>query len=195
MHRSIIAFATIAFLSLSVHAEPTRYVFDKEHTTILFFVDHLGFSDKIGQFREYEGELWWDEKNPEKSSVSITLKPASVDSGSTALDKVLQDKDWFNTAQYPDITFKSTQVKVTGGNTADVTGWMTLLGKEKPVTMQVTFNKSGVHPVNKKFVSGFSLKGALKRSAFGMENGIPMVGDEVRFLAEVECFSDSPAEK
>ena len=99
----------------------------------------------------------------------------------------MKSPDFFDVAKYPDMTFKSTKVVVTGDNTADITGDLTILGITKPVTLKVVHNKSGVLPMNDKmFVAGFSAMGKIKRSDFGMTNGIPMVGDDVDLYLEVQ---------
>ena len=179
----LLIFLTIA---KSANAAPEKYVFDKDHTTILFFVNHLGFSDKIGKFNDYDGYFIFDQEAPEKSSVDIHLKPTGIDTFSTELNKILQEKSWFNSKAYPDIHFKSTKITVTGKNQADILGWLSFLGKEKPVTLHAIFNKYGVHPVTKKYVAGFSADSVINRSQFGMNNYVPFVGENVRLHIELE---------
>lgn len=177
------AFISVLYVSPVKAAE---YHFDKEHTTILFFVDHLGFSDKVGRFTDYDGTLSFDEDHPEQGSIKVTLHPAGIRTDSEKLDEVLQSKDWFNTKEYPDITFESTSIDKTGDNKADISGWMSMLGQRHYVTFHTTFNKAGTHPVTGQYVSGFSATGDIKRSQFGMNNQVPMVGDEVEVRIEAE---------
>lgn len=172
----------------AVSAEPEKYVFDKDHTTILFYINHLGFSDKIGRFDDYDGYFVLDRANPEKSFVDVTVRPRGINTGSKALDREVQKDGWFNTAKYPTVHFKSTQVKLTGDNTADVTGYLTMLGQEKPVTMRVVFNRSGTHPVNKQQVAGFRADLNIKRTEWGMNNFVPMVGEYVRIQVQAEGY-------
>lgn len=168
------------------YAAPDKYVFDKEHTIILFSVNHLGFSDKIGRFADYDGYFIFDQQNPEASSVDIIIRPTGIDTFSLVLDKLLQGKDWFNTAAYPEIHFKSSKIKITGDNTADIVGWLSMLGKDKPVTLHTKFNKSGVNPANKLYIAGFSADAVVSRSQFGMNNYVPFVGEDVKLRIEVE---------
>ena len=98
----------------------------------------------------------------------------------------MKNEDFFNVEKFPEMTFKSTGVTVTGENTGDVTGDLTLLGVTKPVTLHVTFNKAGKHPMGDKYAAGFSATGTLRRSDFGMDYGLPMVSDEVELRIEVE---------
>jgi polyisoprenoid-binding protein YceI len=67
------------------------------------------------------------------------------------------------------------------------------LGVTKPVTLDVIFNKGGIHPYSKKYVAGFSATGKLNRSEFGMTYGLPGVGDEVNISIEVEGIREEPA--
>jgi polyisoprenoid-binding protein YceI len=179
-------FAISCFMASTAFAAPVKYNFDKDHTTILFYVNHLGFDDKVGRFGDYDGYFMFDKEKPENSSVDITLKPAGIDTFVPALNTEIQGEKWFNTAKYPEIHFKSTKIKVTGDKKADIIGWLSFLGKEKAVTMHVKFNKDGVHPMTKKNVAGFSADTTINRSQFGMNNGVPFVGEDVRLHIEVE---------
>lgn len=165
---------------------PDRYEFDKSHTHIVFMVEHLGFSKTIGRFKDFDGYFTFDEKEPAKSEVKVTLKPASVDTSISALDKELLGEKFFNVQKFPTMEFKSTAVAVTGEKTGSVAGELTLLGVTKPVKLDVTYNKSGVHPYTNNYVSGFSIRTKLKRSDFGMNAYLPDVGDEVTAIIEVE---------
>jgi polyisoprenoid-binding protein YceI len=178
--------APLALCMASPAFAADNYELDKSHTRILFYVNHLGFSDTIGDMTKYDGSFTFDEKDPSKSSVTLSLDPTGIRTSSEALDKHLQNADFFNTEKFPKITFTSTAVKVTGENTGEVTGDMTLLGVTKPVTLKVTFNKGDYHPYTKSYVAGFSGSTSFKRSDFGMAYGIPNVSDEVKLEFELE---------
>ncbi len=177
---------SIGIATTDADAKPTKYTFDKEHTTVLFYINHLGFSDKIGLFRDYDGEVVFDKENPEKSFVNVTFRPKGIDTLSKALDEKLQEPAWFNTAKFPEVKYESMKVIKTGADTADVKGWLTMLGVKKRVTLHVKFNKEGLHPYTKESVAGFSIDTDFRRSLFGMKEGIPFVGDEVRIHIESE---------
>ncbi len=182
-----IILTALLFFADNSFAAPANYRFDKDHTTILFAINHLGYSDKIGLFRDYDGSFTLDEDNPENSAVEVVLKPAGIDTGSKALDAVLQGKDWFNTAKYPDITFKSMRVIVNkDDNTAVIKGWVTMLGVTKRAELTVKFNKAGKNMVTGTYNAGFTADLKIKRSLFGMIIDIPFVGDEVHVHIEAE---------
>lgn len=170
-------------------AEPIEiYEFDKAHTQILFFVDHLGFSKSQGEFHEYDGMFEFNRNEPEKSKVEITIQTSSIDMDDEKWNESMTSKKFFDVEKFPMMTFKSTKIEKTGEETANITGDLTILETTKPVTLNVTFNKAGVHPFNQKYVAGFSATTKVKRSEFNMTYGLPMVGDEVDIMLEVEGF-------
>ena len=187
---SLKAFATLwlaAFILSPVTAQAAeKYSFDKAHTQILFFADHLGFSKSQGEFHDYDGYFSFDRAAPEKSEIDVTIKTASIDMDMEKWDAHMKNKDFFDVETYPEMHFKSTSVEVTGENQADITGDLTLLGQTHPVTLHVTHNKSGKHPFNGKYVAGFSAHATLDRSLWGMTYGLPMMDKNVELRIEVE---------
>lgn len=172
-------------------AAAERYVVDGDHSDVVFLVDHLGYSKTIGRMNEVEGMILFDEEAVENSSVEITIDAASVDTNHKARDEDLRSANFFNVAEYPKITFKSTAVEKTGEATGRITGDLTLLGVARLVTLEVTFNRKAPHPVpsyDGVMTAGFSARARIRRSDFGMDAFLPAVGDEVELLIEVEAF-------
>ncbi len=192
-----LAAATTLCLSLAqpAFAAPEQYEFDKAHTQVLFFVNHLGFSNSQGEFLDYDGGFTFDEENPENSSVEVTFNIDGLDMDDEKWDAHLKNPDFFNMEEYPTMTFKSTDVEVTGENTGNITGDLTILGVTKPVVLETVFNKADVHPYSGKHVAGFSANSKINRSDFGMDYGLPGIGDEVIIRIEVEGVRVEPAEE
>jgi len=163
-----------------------RYYFDKVHTQILFFVDHLGFSKSQGEFLDYEGYFEFDPAKPQASKVQVTIKTASLDMDDTVWETKLLGSEFFKAKKFPNMVFTSTSIEVTGENTGKLKGNLTLLGKTNPVELDVIFNKAGIHPISKNYVAGFSATAQIKRSDFGMMYALPIVGDEVELRLEIE---------
>ncbi len=163
-----------------------KYEIDKSHTNILFYINHLGFSDMIGEFTDYDGYFTFDQEKPEDSKIEITLKPAGIRTSSAKLDSELQGDNFFKSSQFPTITFTSDKIKSTGEKSGNVSGVITMLGVSKPVILKVNFNKADYHPLTKDFVAGFSASTTIKRSVFGMNSYLPMVGDDVRIEIQIE---------
>lgn len=163
-----------------------HYTFDKAHTQILFFVSHLGFSMSQGEFLQYDGHFHFNEKDPAKSDVDVLIQTASIDMDHEKWDSHMKGENFFNVEKFPTMHFKSTNIEVTGENTANITGDMTILDVTKPVTLAVKHNKSGSNPFSGKHISGFSATTTIKRSDFGMTYGLPGIGDDVEVRLEVE---------
>lgn len=162
---------------------------DVTHTNIVFLVDHLGYSKMIGRFTDFEGTFTFDEQNVGANKVSITVKTASVDTNHKGRDDHLRSADFFNAKEFPTMTFVSTRVEKTGDKVGKLHGNLTLLGVTKPLVLDVTFNKMAPHPLpayNKILTAGFSARGSLKRSDFGMRYALGGVGDEITLLIECE---------
>ncbi|AWK89392.1 YceI family protein [Azospirillum thermophilum] len=168
-------------------AAPVSYKIDPAHLSVAFIVDHLGFSKLIGRFNSAAGDVTFDKDAVEKSSVSVAIDTASVDTNHAKRDEHLRSPDFFNAKEFPKMTFKSTRIEKTGERTGKLHGDFTMLGVTKPVVLDVTFNKDGVSPASKLETAGFSARGTIKRSDFGMKYGVPAIGDEIQLLIEAEA--------
>jgi len=179
------------------------YKLDKTHASLVFKVNHLGFSHYTAKFTDFDASLKFDPANPTAASIEATIDPKSLDlpAPPAGFKTELLGKDWLDAAQYPTITFRSTKVEVTGANTAKVTGDFTLHGVTKPVVLDATFNGGYAgHPMDPNARIGFSAHGVFKRSDFGVAYGVPEPGttmgvsDEVDVQIEAE-FSGPPLPK
>jgi polyisoprenoid-binding protein YceI len=186
MRTTLIALTALTTALVATPALADHYTLDKAHTNVIFFINHLGFSDMIGKFKDIDGTFTFDQQAPEKSVIDVTIMPSSIETSSAKLDSELQNDKFFNSDKFPTIHFVSKIVKITGSNTGDVEGDLTMLGVTKPATLHVKFNKADVHPMTKDYVAGFSAETTVKRSEFGMGAYIPMVGDDVRVMIQTE---------
>jgi polyisoprenoid-binding protein YceI len=171
---------------LATSASADRYRFDKAHTQILFFVDHLGFSKSQGEFHDYDGHFVFDPEDWAKSAVDVRIRTASIDMDDEPWDKHMRSRDFFHVDAYPEMRYRSLEVAKLGESNGRAYGELTLLGVTRPVVLDVTFNKAGKHPKTGDYVAGFSARTTVKRSEFGMNYGLPFVGDEVEVRLEVE---------
>lgn len=178
-----------AFL-LAQSALADVYVIDKVHSTMGFQVRHL-FSKVPGKFDDFSGQVQFDEADPEKSSVQVKIKAASIDTGNEQRDKDLRSQNFFDAAKYPGITFESKSVKKTGDSTFDITGDLTMHGVTKEVVLKAELLGKGAG-MQGKTVSGWEATTALKRSGFGLSwnkaiEGTQIVGDDVQIDLRVEA--------
>lgn len=156
-----------------------EYVLEKNHASIAFKVRHMGFADYLMRFNDFDATIKLDPAAPEKSSVSATISPASLDANNAKLTEHVSGKDFFNVATFPTVTFASTKIEKTGANTGKIMGNLTLLGVVKPVVLDATFIGGGKHMMFQKHDIGFKATTTIKRSDFGMNYGLGMVGDDV----------------
>lgn len=188
----LLLLTAILFITQPAQAQIEIYEIEKPHTQILFSVSHLGFSNSYGKFLDHQGTIEFNRSEPEKSKVEITIQTASIEMNDQKWNDHMKNADFFNVEKFPTMTFKSTKIEKTGDNTAKITGDLTILETTKPVTLDVVFNKAGKHPFGEKYVAGFSATAALKRSDFGMTYSLPMVGDDVNLILEVEAIRQGP---
>lgn len=176
------------------------YKIDPTHTTVMFKVHHLGFSQYVGTFKTVEADLQLDPANPAAAQLNATIDVASLDipAPPAGFLDTLKGPEWLDAGRFPKITFRSTQVTPTGPDTADIVGDLTLHGVTKPVTLKAKFNGGYAgHPMDPNARIGFSATGTFNRSAFGVAYGVPApgttmgVGDEVSVTIETE-FTGPP---
>lgn len=185
------AFSAVALLSAgavfaqaALNTDPSAveagaYKLETSHARVVFATSHMGFSTWYGDFTGATGTLTLDPKSPAASKLEVSIPVASVTTTNAKLDEELKSADWFDAATYPTITFKSTKVTVTAPGEAKVEGDLTFHGVTKPVTLDATFKASGQNPMTKAYTVGFEVKGALKRSDFGVKTYVPLIGDDV----------------
>lgn len=137
-----------ALVAGSALAEGT-FKTDQGHTEIIFSWDHVGITIQSGEFETAEGTLVLAD-DIEKSSIEVVIDANSVSSGFEALDDHLKTADFLDVEKYPEITFKSTSVKMTGDNTMDVTGDLTIHGVTNEVVLDAEMTLNGPHPLGER---------------------------------------------
>lgn len=161
------------------HVKPGTYQVEPSHTRVLFAVSHMGFTTWYGDFTNASGSLTLDPAKLANASFDIIIPANTVSTTNTKLDGELNSPEWFDTAKYPTIEFKSEKVLRTGKDTALVTGELTFHGVTKPETLKVSFNASGINPLTKQYTIGFNASGEIKRSDFNQKTYVPLIGDDV----------------
>lgn len=190
MKRNFVKTFIVCTLLLLFHL-PTQaaetLILDSQHTYVLWRIKHFGFSTQVGKWY-VSGTLTLDKDNPQNSKVNATVQLANMITGIDELDKHLKSELFFDVKQFPTATFVSDKVDVIDKTTAKVHGILTLHGMTKPVTLNVTFNQSGMNPITDQMTYGFSANTTVKRSDFGI-NALPSaLGDEVNIDIEAEAY-------
>lgn len=178
----------------AIKGQSGTYTLDPTHTDVLVEWTHFGFSKPSAHFGISEGKLVYDADDASKSSVEVTIPVTAIDTFVPKLDEHLKGADFFDAGKFPTATFKSTKVEAAGTNKLTVTGDLTVKGITKPVTLDVTLNGAGEHPMAKKQAIGFSATGTLKRTDFGVGAYAPNVSDDVQLRITTEgTLADAPA--
>lgn len=179
--------AQAALTQTPAEVQAGTYKLDSDHGKITWSVDHLGFSTYVGQFVNVQAQLVLDPANPAASTLMATIPLTEVDSNSDGLDAHLQTADFFDTANHPVATFVSRSVTVDAEDPSEavVVGDLTLRGVTRPVTMEVEFNQAGPS-MGGAYRAGFDGEATIRRSDFGIDFALPVLGDEVELHLEGE---------
>jgi polyisoprenoid-binding protein YceI len=189
----------LALAPIFAAAEATTWTIDPAHTTSGFAVKHLVVSTVRGQFGKTAGALRVDDKDLTKSSVEATTDVNTITTGVGDRDNHLKSPDFFDAANNPTITFKSTKVQKAGGDKLKVTGDLTIRGTTKPVTLEATLSKpiTGMKGESRR---GFSATTKINRKDFGLawsktvEAG-PVVSDQVTITIDGEAIKAAPGDQ
>jgi polyisoprenoid-binding protein YceI len=190
-----VALAGLLATAGTAAAAPVTYKLDPGHTMVLFSWNHFGFSNPTANLGQVDGTLVYDEAAPTKSTVEATLPLTGLDTFVPKLDEHLKSADFLDAAKYPTVTFKSTKVTSAGKGKLKVTGDLTVHGVTKPVTLDVTVNTIGAHPMTKVQSAGFDATATIKRSDFGVGAYVPNVSDEIKIRITTEAHDASAADK
>jgi polyisoprenoid-binding protein YceI len=183
--------------ALAVNAPSGQYELDPNHSTVTVRAQHFGLAHYTLRFNKLTGALNFNAENPEQSTIEATVDVTSLDTpytGERDFDAELQNSSWLDSASFTTATFRSTGAERTGPNTARVTGDLTIRGQTHPATFDVTYDGShSPHPMGFQVSSiGFSARGVIQRSQYGVRELLPSAGgndgvsDDVEIIIEAE---------
>lgn len=201
-HLKIALLACLA--PLSVLAASQTYAIDPVHSFPNFTINHLGMTTIHGRFDKMSGKIVLDTA-ARTGTIDVKIETASVNTGDArheagswaarnygprSRDEHLRTADFFNSAEFPELLYKSTKLNFNGDALQSVEGNLTLLGVTKPVKLNVTSFKCGPHPFNKKPMCGAYAEGSIKRTDFGIKFGVPAISDEVKLAIGIEAYPE-----
>jgi polyisoprenoid-binding protein YceI len=191
--------------ALSPEVPAGDYKMDPAHSTLIFRVNHLGFSNYTARFRRLDAQLHFDPRDLTKTQLSATVDPRSIETDfpdpKYNFNAELAGEQWLNAAKFPEIAFRTARVEDLGNQAMRVHGELTMHGVTRPIVLDATYNGGYAgHPMDPHARIGFSARGQLRRSDFGISGGIPEagtnmgVGDQVAVVIESE-FNGPPLAK
>jgi polyisoprenoid-binding protein YceI len=176
-----------------------QWNFDPAHTSAEFSARHMMVTTVRGTFEKVSGTLDFDPAEPEKASVEVTIDAASITTRVADRDTHLRSPDFLDVANYPTLTFKSTKVELTGGDTAKITGDLTIRGVTRPVVINAEYLGQEKNPWGVTVV-GFSGTTRINREDWGLtwnvalETGGVLVSKDINIALDVEAaLADAPA--
>lgn len=170
------------------------YLADPAHTSVTWSLDHLGLSQWTARFVGAEARLDWRPEDPAASTLTVEIDPASVRTDfpapeETDMDGMIAGSEDFLAGE--PIRFVSTGIEVTGPDTGLVRGDLTLRGETHPAELRVTFNGSlADHPFTHEAKVGFSALTEIRRSDWGMDVLLPLIGDTVTVRIETQLAAE-----
>lgn len=178
-------------LKPNVSAEPAEiaageFALDQTHASILFKIDHLGFSTYIGRFETFDASLDFDAEDPPSARVEAVIDMTSLDIANDEFAETLMGPQWFDAEQYPEAVFKTLGLKVVGENEAVISGDLTLKGVTQAIEIEATFNGGANDRLRGAYVVGFSGRTVIDRTDFGVDRFSGLIADEVVIEIEVE---------
>lgn len=169
---------------------------DFAHSHVQFSVRHMMISKVRGMFEIFSGSIALDEADPTRTTVEVQIDTASINTREPNRDNHLRSADFFNTAEFPLMTFKSRHVERTGETSANLVGDLTIRGATRQVTLKVEFEGQAKSPWGTTSV-GFTAGGKINRKDWGLtwnqalETGGVLVGDEIDISIELELVREA----
>ena len=171
-----------------------KWSVDPVHSRVGFVARHMMVSKIRGTFKELTGDVTIAD-DLSQSTVTVEIQMDSIDTGNKDRDGHLRTNDFFDVAQFPTMSFKSTRVEV-DGNEGKLHGDLTLKGSTNPVTLDVEFEGTGGDPWGGTR-AGFSASGTINRKDWGVEWNAPletggvMVGDKVQIELDIQMVKQT----
>ncbi len=170
----------------------TKWALDTAHSSVDFSVRHMMIANVKGTFTSFNATIEADPADLTTANIEFSVDTASVDTRNKDRDGHLVSADFFDSANYPAMTFKAVAIEKTDDGEYNLIGNLTLRGVTKQETFAVTFEGQGKDPWgNEK--AGFSVTGTLNRSDYGLvwnaalETGGVLVGDKVKVNLQIQA--------
>jgi polyisoprenoid-binding protein YceI len=180
-----LTFLSIVFLLSFISSDKREWQFDAGHSRLGFKVMHMGIAELNGSFDKVEIKATTTNADFTDAVIEMNADVSSINTGIITRDEHLGAEDFFNTAKYPKISFKSSSFKKKGKGYV-IKGDFTMHGVTKTIELTATHN--GTVKVEGAEVAGFQVSGTIKRSDFGVAPEFKGVADNVTLDADIEIF-------
>jgi polyisoprenoid-binding protein YceI len=198
LNRFALAAALAVFSTLPAAAATSTWQLDPAHSAAQFSVRHFAISTVRGAFSSVKGTVIFDDKDVTKSSVDVTIDVSTVDTREPKRDQDLKSDHFFDVANFPTMTFKSTKVESAGTDKLKITGDLTIRGVTKSVVLDVDGPTAAIKDTYGNQRAAVSATTKVNRQDFGvkwnatMDNGGVVVGDDVSITIDAEMIKQVP---
>lgn len=192
MKKTIIS-TTLLFINLFSFAQVTKWGYDASHAKVGFTISHFGISETEGKFTKFDGTVLSDKPDFSDAKIDFTIDVNSINTEDAQRDTHLKSPDFFDTAKFPTIAFKSKSLKALGKNKYKLTGSFTMHGVTKEIVLDVVHKGTVVDPY-KNTKAGFKITGTIDRTQFGLiwngklSTGDALLGNNVNLDINIELI-------
>ncbi len=163
-----------------------EYLLDPSHATVLFKINHMGFSQYIGRFNKLQASLDYNADNMSATRLHAIVDTASIDVNDASFSQELAGADWFDSEQFPQAVLTIDSFEALDGSDSVFSGTLQMHGKKVPIQLSVHFNGGAKNRISGKYTIGFSGTATIKRSDFGITKYIGIIGDMVELEMHAE---------
>ncbi|MDP6535311.1 MAG: YceI family protein [Gammaproteobacteria bacterium] len=168
-----------------------QFTIDPDHASLVWKINHLGFSTFIGRFNDMDASLNFDPQNVGNSSLEVIINTASLDINNAEFAEELRGDNWFDTENFPQAVYRTTSLLEEDGNSFVFGGDLTLLGVTAPVDLNVNFHGGGRNFLTRANTMGFSASANFLRSDFGLSRFTSFgVGDDIELEIHIEFMEN-----
>ncbi|SMF39204.1 Polyisoprenoid-binding protein YceI [Alteromonadaceae bacterium Bs31] len=162
------------------------YELDPEHSSVLFKVNHMGFSKFVGRFEQVQASLDFNPENIQQAKLHVIVDTGSIYVNNEAFELSLRGDSWLNVESFPQAEFYAEGVNKVDGSNLVFVGELTFLGVSKTIEVHATFNGGANNLLTQRYTIGFEASALFNRSDFGLNKYVPAVGDEIELEIHAE---------
>lgn len=171
----------------------TTWAIDPTHSEIGFKVKHMMFTNVSGKFNTFQAHVENEDNNFETSKISFSAEVDSVDTNNPDRDTHLRSADFFDTDNFPKLSFVSTDIKKINEGEYQISGDLTIKDVTKNITLETEYSGLMTDPWGNTKI-GLSITGKINRKEFGLtwnaalETGGVLVGEEIKLISEIQLI-------
>jgi len=187
---SLLSCLAVGQLHAAEDSDTVSYSLTRQYGSVLFRVMQQQYLNLVGRFDQYSATLDMDFDDLSNSRLTATVQMGSLDmADGDVVETLVNSSAWFNAPLYPEATFTTTSVDVTGEMTADFHGNLTFVGVTRPWTLHVQFNPGSDGELTGSSI-GMQATGSFDRTDFGLDQYLNMAEELVSIEVNVKFNRD-----